>query len=280
MDLSELKPEDRFVGLFIGRSGSGKKSAAASFPHPIKYLDFDGRVRGINGSPWVEQKGIDVDFFPPKGIAGQPSLVDRVNNICEMMMVEAQKGNLRYKTVILGSLTGETNGMIQAALGLTHGKRSGPPQPGESATKGKFLGTLAMPGPEDYGYEAQGTYQLLSFLRTLPNINLIVTAHVVDRYGKLTDSEGNILDPYSESVVIGEKLSVRDKIAENSLIYFDNIFRFSKIEVGTSIRHQVKFRSDMARTIYPKLPNGEVDITGKDFHKYLMENVKDLQVVS
>lgn len=278
-DLSEINPEDRFVGLFVGKSGDGKKGAAASFPHPIKYYDFDGRVRGILGCPWVVSKGITVEPFPPRA---KENIVDRVNRECDLISAEINSGRFIYKTIILGSLTGETNAMMQGALAITHATGIQTQGPGQPQSKGKFLGSLRMPGPEDYGYEAQGTYQFLSFLRSLPGINLIVTAHIVDKYGKKTDDDGNVIDPYAESTIIGEKLSLRDKISENSLIYFDNVFRFRRqlANDNTTVKHYVRFRSDIARTIYPELPNGDVDITGKDFYKYLIDKVKEFKVAA
>ncbi len=130
-----------------------------------------------------------------------------------------------------------------------------------------------MAGPEEYGYEATGTYAIMAFMRSLPIPNVIVTAHVVDRYGKPMGANGKV-DSYAESVVIGQKLSLRDKIGANVPSYFDHIFEFDKREVGDSVKYFVRFRSSLARTSFEKLPDGWIDITGKDFYQYLQEKIK------
>ncbi|MGH7238447.1 MAG: hypothetical protein ACREHG_00115, partial [Candidatus Saccharimonadales bacterium] len=97
---------------------------------------------------------------------------------------------------------------------------------------------------------------------------IIVSAHIVDRYGKRDPA-----DKYSESVVVGEKLSIRDKIGENSLIYFDHVFKFEREDMGRSVRHTCQFNGEIARTAFPNLPNGKVDITGVNFYEKLMQKV-------
>jgi hypothetical protein len=98
----------------------------------------------------------------------------------------------------------------------------------------------------------------------LPIQNIIVSAHIVDRYGKPPGANNE----YADSVVIGEKLSLRDKISENVQIYFDHVFRFDREEIGNRIQFTVKFWSDIARTSY-KLPEGKHDITGKNFYEFM-----------
>lgn len=257
---SDLSPEARFVGLFVGRSGSGKTVAECSFPGPIDVHDFDGRIRGILGAPWIDRSNINYFYYPPKEIG----LVDTLNKRLEYYQMAAKTNQPLPKTVILDSITSECQAMVQQALGLTH-------SPGDKNTKkvGKYLGGVAMAGPEDYGFEAQATYDIISFLRSVPIQNIIISAHLVEKYGKIDPD-----NPYADSVPIGEKLSVRDKIGENIQIYFDHIFRFDRRELNGGIKFYVKFRSDIARTSYSQLPEGEVDISGKNFYETLMSYVR------
>jgi hypothetical protein len=257
---SELSPDQRFVGLFVGRSGSGKTVAECSFPGPIDVLDFDGRIRGLLGAPWIDRSRINYEYFPPKG----ENVVDKLNKKLDYYQTAARAGQPLPETLVLDSLTSECFAMVQQALGLTHTL-------GDKNTKkvGKYLGQVAMAGPEDYGFEAQATYDIISFMRSVPIKNIIVSAHIVEKYGKLDPD-----NPYADSVPIGEKLSVRDKIGENIQIYFDHIFRFDRRELNGRINFFVKFRSDIARTSYNQLPDGEVDITGVSFYDKLMQYVK------
>lgn len=256
----DLTPDFRFMALFIGESGSGKTVAGASFPKPYENLDFDGRIRGLLGAPWIKRDEITYEVFNPRELG----MVDKVNKKLEYYPLAKQLNQPCPITLQLDSLTSECFAMVQESLKITH-------KPGGSGKdKGKYLGTLAMSGPEDYGFEAQATYQIMAHLRSIPIPNIIVTAHTVQKYGKI-DSD----NPFSESVVIGEKLSVRDKIGENIQIYFDHIFRFKR----RGSQYFVQFRGDLARTSYSELPDGEINVTGKALYDVMMEYIKKPEVV-
>lgn len=256
-------PESRFMGLFVGPSKSGKTVAECSFPGPILVFDFDGRIGGIDGAPWIDKTQVDYQYYPPRVGPNTAPTYEKVNNDFAILLAESLAGRCRYKTVIVDSLTSLTFALTCDSSALTHA----PDRKGE--VKGKFIGKQAMLGPEDYGFEAQGTYNVLAYLRSLPIPNIIVSAHVVDKYGKIPDANGNI-DKYSERVIIGERLSLRDKIAENTGIYFDHCFRFDKEYYGRE-KYTVACRSVIASTSYADLPDGPIDITGKSFYKVMMD---------
>jgi hypothetical protein len=255
--LIDITPEQRFVGMFIGESGTGKTCAECSFPKPIHVMDFDGRIRGAYGQPWLPMEGITYDFFPPR----EQGMVQRVNTYLESLQVAASVGQPVPKTLVMDSLTSECFAMLMQAMPLTHNKNAAA---GERA--GKYLGVTPMSGPEDYGFEAQVTYGILSFFRSVPIPNIIVSAHIIPTYGKADPN-----NPYSENIVTGEKLSVRDKIGANVGIYFDHVFRFRKtIGAYNKEKFTVEFRSQIARTAFTQLPEGEVDVTGKNFYSEIM----------
>lgn len=252
----DLTPDFRFMGLFVGESGTGKTVAAASFPKPVEFLDFDGRIRGLLGASWIDRKEINYEFFPPKDLG----IVDKVNKKLEYYEIAKSMNQSVPISLVLDSLTSECFAMVQQSLSLTH-KTGGKDQ----KKVGRYLGSIAMTGPEDYGFEAQATYQIMSFLRTLPIPNIIVSAHIIKKWGKLDPD-----NPYADSVIIGEQLSVRDKIGENIQIYFDHVFRFYR----RGNEHFVKFKGDLARTSYADLPEGEHNITGKNFYEFMMSHIK------
>jgi len=259
--LSDITPEQRFVAMFVGESGTGKTCAACSFPKPLEDLDFDGRIRGAWNKPWIPMEGISYEFFPPR----QNGMIEGLNKKLEAMQLVADMGSAAAmplpKTEVLDSLTSECFAMVMQAMPLTHS----PGGKGEQK-KGKYLGITPMAGPEDYGFEAQVTYSLLSWFRSMPIPNIIVTAHVVPIYGK--EDPGN---PFSNNIVVGEKLSVRDKIGANVGIYFDHVFRFKKGEGAfQKEKYTVQFRGGLCRTAWDFLPDGEVDITGINFYEKLM----------
>ena len=235
---SELTPDTATMNLFVGPTKSGKKCAASSYPGPTYYFDFDMRIKGlIAAKEWgVDVSQIDYDYYP---------------------------GLLKYKTIILGSITGQTFAYLQQGNRLTHAPGN------DGKAKGKTIGTTNMAGPAEYGYEATATYNLLGALRRMQGINIIVTAHVVPRYGK-----SNPADPYSETIEVGSKLSIRDKIAANAGIYFTEVYEFRKELRGTNLAHEVRFRSDIASTTHAKLPNGWSDITGKNFYQTVQGRIQ------
>lgn len=265
--LIDITPEQRFIGLFIGESGTGKTCAECSFPKPLHVMDFDGRIRGAMGHKWLPMEGITYNYYPPR----EQNLAGNVDKYLEGLLTASSVGQPIPKTLILDSVTSECFAMIIQALSLTHNKDNR----GTDQRAGKFLGTIPMPGPEDYGFEATFTYGMFSFFRSIPIQNIIVSAHVIPTYGK-EDPD----NPYSNNVVTGEKLSVRDKIGANIGIYFDHIFRFRKTFSANAEKFTVQFRSDIARTAYSGLPNGELDITGKNFYNEILgQYVKETQNV-
>lgn len=253
----------RFIAMFVGPKHSGKTCAAASFlptrkdQNRIRIFDFDGRINGLLGAPWIDRTLVDYDYYPPRLSASNKDntkqVMERLNNDFDFLLSQYKTGSCPYGTVILDSLTAETFALLCDAIPLTH-----------SEGKGKKIGTLNMAGPEDYGFEATGTYATLAFLRSVPAQNIIVTAHVIPRYGRLNED-----DKYSERVIVGEQLSLRDKITANIGIYFDHIFRFDREVIGQKERHSVVFRSDLACTSFPQLPFGKIDITGKSLQEVI-----------
>lgn len=260
--LTDITPDQRFFGLFIGPSGSGKTVAECSFPKPVEVLDFDGRIRGAYNQPFLPMDQISYTSFPPRS----KTLITDIDSKLGAIETAAAVMQPIPNTLILDSLTSECFAMICQASPLTHSL----PSKADTKKRGRFLGTVAMAGPEDYGFEAQMTYNIMSFLRSLPIRNVIVSAHVIPVFGKEDPN-----NEFSNTIQVGEKLSVRDKIGANIGIYFDHVFQFKKDELNGKERFWVKFRGELARTAFTELPEGWHEITGKNFYNdILMSYVK------
>ena len=258
-------PESRFVGLFIGRSGGGKSTAAYSFPKPMKVLDLDGRIRGGLSNSWIDPTGIDYEFYPPRGGPNHVATYVKLDKDLEtLLLMQNMPGVTPYKTLVLDSLTFEMIAFLLDAIPLVHAEGAG-----------KKVGQMEMAGPAEYGFQATGTYKVMSFLRSLAIPNVIVTAHIIAKYGK-APGETNKFAP---NVIIGEQLNMTDKLAEAIPSYFDHIYRFSKVENGGRSQYFVKTDGEMERSAYLSIPR-EADITGKDFYKWLMNNVKKEEVAA
>ena len=113
---SNIQPDGRFLGLFIGRSGGGKSAAAYSFPKPMKIYDLDGRIRG-GLVPWIDRTGIEYEYFPP---LGAKTVFEQMNDSFGVLQVEAKTNQLKLKTLILDSATWAVNSFLLDALPLTH----------------------------------------------------------------------------------------------------------------------------------------------------------------
>lgn len=265
---SKLTPESRFMALFVGQKHSGKTVAACSWRRAesgkkIKVLDGDGRIRGILGAPWIKPELIDYDYYAPR-VASEKTFFDRVNQDLEVLEMDISRNQCPYETYVADSATAFCKNLILDAIPLTHAEN-----------KGKRIGTLEMAGPSDYGFESTGFDAYLSFLRSIP-LNVIVTAHIVDKYDKPLNDDGT-KNMYAESIIVGEKISLRDKISANCTIYFDHIFQFSRQVVSGKERFYVEFVNNIACTSFPGLKPGKHDITDKNFYEYVMSLVKGQQ---
>ena len=266
--LKDLNLGDKIFALFISRSGAGKTTAAASFPNPI-FLDFDGRIRGLLGSPHIDIKKIFYEQFLP---GEDNSTWDKFDEQLTSAKTLIKNRQFPYETLILDSLTSFTNLMLLEGMRVVQNGRS---FPGKSS--------LRIPGPGDYLYESMATKQALDKLRTLSRyMNVIVKAHIIPRYGKpvqrtiqgekVKASDGeDIFNFLADSEEVGEKLAIRDKLGEDAKLYFDEIYRFEKVTEGDQNKHWIDFDTDMARSAIGF--KGKEDITGKNFHTYWKEKV-------
>lgn len=258
-----IQPDDRSLNLFVSRFGAGKSTAAYSYPHPIKVLDTDMNIRGGISSPWINRKGID---YVPILVKDPKMVFQQLNDEFEALSVLCKMNQCPYQTLVLDSATWTANGLLLDALPLTHTRNN---TGGES---GRKLGPIDMAGPSDYGFQSTGILQIVAYLRSLPIRHIIVTAHLVNRYGRRKNSEGKVIDPYGPTEIVGEQLALTDKIAETLPTSFGNIFRFEKRDTGNGLKFTFEAQGEMARTTYP-LPYGEIDITGRSFYDLLMERV-------
>ena len=264
---TELTQQKRFRALYIGHKHSGKTVAACSHipadPNKKIYLfDGDGRIGGILGAKWIDRSRIDYDYYPPIG-DGSGNLMQRINDKCNILFQEFKNKSCVYDTIIADSLTSFAKGLIETSMPYTHAT-------GAKHASQKIAATN-IPGMDDYMYESVNTNHLIAALRSMPAQNVIVTGHIIDKYAK-----ADTKNPYSDMIVVGEKIHLRDKIWAEVGIYFDNIFRFQRRLVGGEERFFVTFIDDIACTSLPDLRPGEFDITGKNFQEFLRSQIQSV----
>jgi hypothetical protein len=258
MKLNEIGDPERIFALFASRSGDGKSSAAASFPKPFYQMDFDMRIRGVKASTeqgWLSGDGIEFDQFAPSP-AGFDAFERKISEL-EMLQIQ---GRFPYKTIEIASLFSLSRLMIVKSHTLQ---------------KGKKIGNMRMSGPADFGFEVSAIHQTFDSLRQFP-CNIILSAHVIDRWGKPQDDDGKVLDPLAPNAVLGSKLTVRDQLGESILAYFDDVYQLSREMKGNNLKFYAEFSNDMAKNSFG-IPPGKFDITKKPFYNELQELIKKVK---
>ena len=251
MNANDLKPDARFFGLIIGESSTGKDCLIASFPKPILILDSDLRKGIMSAKKWIgeeEFKKIEILTFPPtKGFTDYEKELNKLSALFAA-------NSCPYKTIVLNSITTMSRLFMTDAFEYLGGKIAGPKD-----AQGKLTtGGQRMSGPADYKYEKGAFLNVLDFVRSFP-CHVVLVGHTVPKY--------ILKDPnteYSERIQDGVRLSLTERLANDLLIYFDEVYETAKSSDGRS--HYVTFRSSIARTCYEKLPRERLDITGKSFY--------------
>lgn len=259
--LEKLKERQSYVALMIGKNGSGKSSAIASFAKEgrTKVYDLDKRSRGILGCDFLaeEIKNIDIEYADPKPPSNDVWAV--FENSLNNDVVKARTNRLEYKNIVLESAT------TIADIMLLNSKRL---RGVESKAEGKTRGVHQFTQPDDYNYVSD-VYRQLVYEYLFPlRCNVFVSAWVVDEWARDTD--------YGPEKVVGCSLNTTRKLAERIPGYFDEIYYFSKVEEpGThKIKFYVQFEGWLAKTCIPQLRGlGKVDITGKSFYNVLQEKL-------
>lgn len=261
----DLTHESRFMGLFVGPSGDGKKCAAASWVKlgPLKYLDFDMRVRGILGATWLDRTNLDYDSYPARA---STTVFERLNKDLDSLYNSYVMGQCKYKTIVLGSVTGAVRGLLQDSLGITYKDGSG-----KDRNISRNLGPLKIAAMENFRFVNNGTMQLLSFLQSIP-LNIIVLGHTVPVW-EAVDPD----DAYSEKKIVGHKLNMSDALSGLIPGMFDNVFRFERELKGAQTNYTVEFKGQFARTTYNELPDKKQNITGVNFYEKYFEKVVTAQ---
>lgn len=258
----KLTQGNRF--LFIGRSGSGKSNALASFPGKIYDFDCDNRFKGaVSSVKWLgvdKFRQIDFDFYNPKD--GFEAVDNKLNTIANE--IEGKRSSVR-------TIGFESVGTLIYMLALDSQKKRGLTA---GDIKGKKRGKVEFLHPDDYNYVSTAM-RLLMYNYIFPlnemGVNVIFTAWPTDKWGKKAGA-----GPYDPPEVIGEKILGPGNTVEEVMGYFDEVYVFEKKKPITSTqlpKFVVEFHSGLAKTAYG-LPGGEHDISNTSFFDLWSEMIK------
>lgn len=194
----EITREDKIMALLIGKPGSGKTLAGASFHEagPSEFIDFDGRMKPVNlyyPKARIHFSKFDVTNLETFAYHYIPDLV----KVCP------------YRNVQLAGITALSTVAISYQM---FARRAG------NDPLKKTKGGLMVPSWDEFNGEAMIIGQVLDALKALP-CNVFVEAHPVTRLD-ITKAE-----KYTSLVAFGPKVE--------SLIpgYFDEIWYFTS-EIG------------------------------------------------
>jgi hypothetical protein len=208
--LGEAQFGSTFMGLFVGRPGSGKSIAAASWykEGPVYIFDLDGRYRSLMKMYGWDQKAkdnINFDTYPTDDF---PRIEQKINDF---------ERSLPYRTIIFDGVTVLAQLLINYSIALRGVEGSG------REGKGRKIGIIEMTAIEDFGVEARGMYQILDAFKDLAlsgKCNVIFNAHIIQWREKVGDT-GREEDKY-QLVTAGKK------VAGALDGYFDEVYYFRK----------------------------------------------------
>ena len=106
MRLSEINVTDNMKVLIYGNSGTGKTCAAASFPTPILYLDFDGKVDSAASFYSHDPERLKQIEVRDLSSRMEEDPIEELLKIIDKELIPQQKTKkMEYKTLVVDSLT-------------------------------------------------------------------------------------------------------------------------------------------------------------------------------
>lgn len=246
------------MSLFTGHPGSRKTCAAASYPGPIYFWDFDGRIAPIK-KVFPDRKDIFYDTYSSFEAALRTMKEWQLNGPPISPTGEP------YRTTVADSLTTISKTIIRDAKRLL--------RPGGNKNQ---KGLIQVAEIEDYNREVAGLEELLSFLKTMNEdygMNTILTAHLLIYEEAVAGSIG-------KSQVKSQVLTAGKKVAPYIPAVFDEVYHF-EVEGGMGDSHCYAytdiFGDHFAKTALP-LPY-RIDFTGKPFYEEIVSSLKSNGIV-
>lgn len=249
VNTKDITLDGRIMALFVGPNGDGKSVAAASFPGPIKFWDFDGRMKPIK----LFYPSLDVDYTTVGSKSNQRLGIIDFYDFCKEF--EALQDRCPWATVVVDSFTNLSNTSVTYQL-MARG--------GFSKFSGKKTQSgLPVPGFEEFNGETTSLSQILDIAKTLP-CNIIFTAHPLQ---KIEDLGGGKSKKYMTISSYGTK------IASFAPTMFDEIWMFERDGEGPNMQRLVHTSGRaMAKTALPL--ESTYNITGRRLYPLIKQSVE------
>lgn len=239
------------MGLFISDNGNGKTVAAASFPGPIKFYDFDGRMQPVKlfypNRTDIEYDLVGIEEVRPNG--AYPGCISFMQFAKEF---ENLQDRCPWGTVVVDSITALTATAVGFQLGIKSKEGKGK----------KLTSGIQVPSWDEFNGETSVVQQILDVAKVLP-CHVIFTAHPVD---KSIDTGGTLKKARSIA-------AYGTKTPSLVPIYFNEIYQFGIEPPSAPNEPAQRFiltqptGKDMAKTALPLPPR--IDITNKPLYPIL-----------
>lgn len=244
---ADIKMGQATMSLFTGINGSGKTVAAASYPGPIYFWDFDGRMAPV------------LKMFPGRDDIYYDTYLsfEDANRKMKDWMIngpELAPNGIAYQTTVADSLTTVSKTIIRDQKKLLRGGRNK-----------NQKGTIQVTEIEDYNYEVAGLEDLLSFLKTMQEkgMHSILTAHLIAWDAAVPGQIGR-------TEVKTQILTAGKKVAPYIPCIFDECYYFeteSSLEGVKRYAYTEDYVGNSAKTAM-HLPH-RIDFTNKSFYEEL-----------
>jgi hypothetical protein len=232
MPTMESVPNNVHYTLIKGEPSTGKSIASLTYPKPMYWLSFDGKMNGLVGMirKW--------NYNPKEIVFDDYTDWTSARNKLEQLQI-----NCPYKTVVLDSVTSCADYMLRQTIKQKVGK-----QRQSGAQAGKLVGGIAVNELEDYGAEAAGLTEMIALTKDINKFHkadIILIAHVIRTDYKSPDGTMNI----SRVLVTAGK-----KPAAKIPAYCDEVYHFgyenSAVvgEAGPRVVSTMNNGEDYART--------------------------------
>jgi len=196
MKLSEIATNDFVKALIYGDSGSGKTVMAASFPGPIEYWDFDGKVS--SAAQFYKNDKAKLDSINVTSFNKFPKETRIAEWEKKAREVDAAKksGTLPFKTLVLDSLTTFSNSMLDDYI--------------HRSQRGIKRALADIPAMQDYQLLDKHLTQIISGLLAL-DCHVVMIGHM------------QVEKDESTGVILRQPL-MAGKFAAKLPIYFDEVY--------------------------------------------------------
>ena len=194
--------------LFKGEPGTRKSTCALSFPKPIYFFDYDGKMDAL-GLPVRDWK---VD--PTQIVSDYYSNWDNAKRQLELFQAQC-----KYKTIVIDSITSLADAINRQTL-KTKSADGG---------SGKKVGTIPVNSIEDFNAEDSALKEMIALCKEIKKqhkVNIILIAHVVQKEMKTADGKTHM----ARLIVTAGK-----SIAQKIPAYCSEIYHFN-VKAGFDVR--------------------------------------------